>query len=64
MGWIEKKWKKIVTNKNSDKSEKIGLAMGWIAKKWKKIVTNKIVTNKIVTKVEKWVWLRVLTHDL
>ncbi len=39
----------------SEKSEKMGLAMGWIEKKVKK---------KIVTIVEKWGWLRALTHDL
>ena len=33
---MEKKVKK-----NSEKSEKMGLAMGWIEKKWKKIVTKK-----------------------
>ena len=51
MGWIEKKWKKIVTKNNSEKSEKMGQAMGWIEKKWKKIVTKKV---KIVEKGAGW----------
>jgi len=42
-----------LVKKNSDKSEKMGLAMGWIEKKVKK----KIVVKKIVTIVKKWVWL-------
>ncbi len=58
MGWIEKKWKKIVTKKNSKKSEKMGLAMGWIEKKWKKIVTKKSENSG------KRGWLGALTHDL